>query len=568
MNGLFPKRQARRGHTLLEMMLSLVLLSIVMASVTSAMLFAASANPDEDSPEVTIADDSRVLSRIAEDLSLARYVIEQTDKAVTFVVGDRTGDGTPDRIRYAWSGTYGDPLTYQLNDETPTTLLENTAQFGLTYTSETVISTLPGTLERGDTEQLIASQNSILLHTGYFMNDTMAIGQRYTPALDAGVVAYEPSRLRLYAKRAGNSTGVIPVAIKDVQGDTPQGDAHVSATLYERGFGTYPNWGEVSFSSSVWLSASEEKIISIGPGTGIGNILVPRYHNTAGTPFSYSSDSGVTWLAGYGGSMLFELYAYPVTYGKALDISRSHLTQARITLQSVASSGRSPLKRMVRMMLAPATLESFAQTEFDADPTLADLDNNKAADWSHSTGKFPETSISDGVWTADGSLIFEPAGLSSAKVITVKARMRSNDTLGPTIYGPYTIDSGGDGLAIITQLRDDKEGGQELLIFNGYTATDPVLTIPDLPSGLVDVGLTVIPDEDYLCIAINHEPVATLKLDRVTDNGAWRQAIWLTSGGGVAEFESVYIKVGGSYEISASDTDGGGLITNLLNLLK
>ena len=87
------------GYSMLEMVLSTVVLSTVMVSVTSAVVFASSANPDEDSPEVTLATDSNALSRIAEDISMARYVLEQSTNRITFVVADRTGDDIPDRIQ-------------------------------------------------------------------------------------------------------------------------------------------------------------------------------------------------------------------------------------------------------------------------------------------------------------------------------------------------------------------------------------------------------------------------------------------------------------------------------------
>ncbi|MEM6928262.1 MAG: prepilin-type N-terminal cleavage/methylation domain-containing protein, partial [Myxococcota bacterium] len=86
-----------RGHTLVELVLSLTLLSIVMVSVGSAMIFAANAVPSADEPTVNKINDGAVLDRIAEDLSLAKYVIEDEPKAVTVVVADRTGDGLPDR---------------------------------------------------------------------------------------------------------------------------------------------------------------------------------------------------------------------------------------------------------------------------------------------------------------------------------------------------------------------------------------------------------------------------------------------------------------------------------------
>jgi len=236
-----------------------------------------------------------------------------------------------------------------------------------------------------------------------------------------------------------------------------------------------------------------------------------------------------------------------------------------LQLQSV-STDRSPLKRSVHMSLAPPKLDAFAETGFDADPTGMDLNADGSPDWTHSANSFSESSLNNGIWTADGQLIFKPDGLSAADVITVKARMRANDSLGPTIYGPYTINTDGEGLPLITQLRQDDEGGQELLIYNGFSLSDPVFTIPDLPSGLIDVTLTLLPDENYLSVSVNHEPVVALLLERVADTGTVKQEVWFTTSGGVAEFGSISVRVGGSYRAERYEDGTDGLL-DILDLL-
>lgn len=65
---------------------------------------------------------SEVLGELSADLALARSFSERTATAVTFDVPDRDGDLHPETIRYAWSGTAGDPLTYQYNGGTKFTI--------------------------------------------------------------------------------------------------------------------------------------------------------------------------------------------------------------------------------------------------------------------------------------------------------------------------------------------------------------------------------------------------------------------------------------------------------------
>lgn len=562
-----PSRARASAHTLLEMMLSLVLLSIVMASVTSAVIFASSANPKPDGREATLAKDSRVLSRIAEDLSVARYVLEQSAHAVTFVVSDRTGDGTPDRIRYAWSGTYGDALTYQLNDEDPVVLIDSHAIFDIAYTTETVSTVLP-------VATVIGEESVLDSYTSVFGSDDKVktnrwLGQVVSPGLSSGAIGFIPTQLDIYAGWDNPNTGETLIQLRERTGATPGSTAYGQGILREVDMSGATYWETIPLSGTSPVAKNQDLAITIEYYAGSHDVLQVRKVLGA-TGFLSTDDAGASWSASLLEGMPYRVYGREIIADrKQHTVSRMRLTRINLSLQSVASGGRSPLKRVVRMMLAPPKLDAFAETEFDVDPTRMDLNNDKTPDWSHSSGSFPAGSISGGTWTADGTLIFEPTGLSSADVITLTARMRGNDTMGPTIYGPYTINSSGDGLPVITQLRTDGQGGQELVIYNGFSLSDPYITISDLPSGLVDIGLTLIPDEDYLLIEVNHEPKAAVILERVNDPGTVDQAVWLKSSGGVAAFGSAYIKVGGGYTTQTREEgeEDGGLIGDVLDLL-
>lgn len=565
-----------RGHTLLEVMLSLVLLSLVMASVTSAVIFASSANPDPDGREATLAQDSRVLNRIAEDLSLARYILEQSDHAVAFVVSDRTGDGTPDRIRYAWSGTYGDALTYQLNDEDPVGLIDGVAAFGLDYTVTTDAEVMPVAVMLRD-ETTLDAYTTVDSGSTEKVRDGEWQGQMLTTSLREDAIGFIPTRVQMYGHSKVPDDGTARIDLVDRGSSAPGSVVYASHIIDERLLSDDAGWNNFDFTGASRVPAGTDLALTFKYLTGSNEAIELSVQSSGllgllGLGGGYGgylwSNDGQNWSLNNGKSLVYRLLGKEIVADtQQHTITRSRLTRINLSLQGLASGGRAPLKRAVRMMLAPPKLDAFAETQFDTDPTVADLDGDKTPDWSHSSGSFPAGSISGGIWTADGTLIFEPAGLSAAEVITLTARMRANDTLGPTIYGPYTINSSGEGLPVITQLRTDGQGGQELVVYNGFSRSDPYFTIPGLPSGLVDVGLTLIPDEDYLLIEVNHQPQAALILERVTDPGTVDQAVWLSSSGGVAAFGSAYIKAGGSYTTQTRDEEDGGLIGDVLDLL-
>lgn len=562
------------GHTLLEMMLSLVLLSIVMASVGSAVMFASQAIPDEESPVGSLLSDSSVLSRIAEDLALAQYIIEKTDRAITVVVPDRTGDNIPDRIRYAWSGTYGEPLFFQLNDEAASIVIQSVATFSLVYTTSVESSLMPTATYFAD-ESVIDSYTTLGSGSDRAVSKDASYGQIVTPRLSAASIGFRPTRVSLYASNKTPTDGQFLLELRDRLGAIPGNVVYATDTLSERTLPDAKAWNSFTMSHTTTVKRDQDIALVFEHVSGENEAILIGEDSVSGGLLGLGSGNGgqlhggvdeTDWVVDDGKTFLYQVFGrelLPDT--EQYTTTQQHVTMTSVSLQRVATD-RSVLSRNVQMLLAPSLLTAFATADFDADPTAMDLDANGRAEWVHSSGSFSNESINQGIWTSSGKLAFQPDGLSNADVISVSARMRSNDTLGPTIYGPYTFNLAGELLPIITQLRVDDENGQELVIYNDTTMSTPFAVIQGLPGGLIDVRLVVIPDEDYLMIEINHEPRVAFLLDRMADPGTVTQSITFGSAGGSAAFSSISIRVGGSSS-SADRSDIDGLIPNLLDVL-
>ena len=113
--------------------------SIVLAGLASALLVANSAI-DPGLPSSVQANVSSVTQRIRGDLQFSTGFTERTSRTLTMTVPDRTGDGIPDTIRYAWSGNSGDPLTVSLNEQAAETLLADAQTFDLSFLTRTVVA--------------------------------------------------------------------------------------------------------------------------------------------------------------------------------------------------------------------------------------------------------------------------------------------------------------------------------------------------------------------------------------------------------------------------------------------
>jgi hypothetical protein len=119
----------RSGHTLVELLMAMVGAGVLMVGLSSTMFIALAATDTSNAPTAAILEGHAALSDLLSDLEFALSLSETTANAVTFTVPDRDGDSNPETIRYAWSGTPGDPLTIQYNGGIVATLADNVHVF-------------------------------------------------------------------------------------------------------------------------------------------------------------------------------------------------------------------------------------------------------------------------------------------------------------------------------------------------------------------------------------------------------------------------------------------------------
>lgn len=129
MRTLPPRSTSRAGYTLAELVVALLGASVLMVGLSSTLFIALQASDTSTTPTTATIDGNEALSELLSDMEFALSFSEQTATAITFSVPDRDGDSNPETIRYAWSGTPGDPLTRQYNGGTVATLVDNVHDF-------------------------------------------------------------------------------------------------------------------------------------------------------------------------------------------------------------------------------------------------------------------------------------------------------------------------------------------------------------------------------------------------------------------------------------------------------
>ena len=105
--------------------------------------------PSSTSPTYAAILGYEAVGQMSTELAGALHITERTATAITFTVADRNGDGSPERIRYAWSGVVGAPLTRQYNGGGVVDVLADVQTFELGYDLKSVTEQYPGPVVEG-----------------------------------------------------------------------------------------------------------------------------------------------------------------------------------------------------------------------------------------------------------------------------------------------------------------------------------------------------------------------------------------------------------------------------------
>lgn len=128
--------------------MSVAITSVLTAGLASSLYIAAQSLDvaDDELHQTRVAH--RVLATLHRDAQSATAFSELTATSVTMSVPDRNGDSVPETIRYGWSGTAGDPLTYQYNSGSVQDVAIDVQAFSLSYLSRFIegVSLLPRVL--------------------------------------------------------------------------------------------------------------------------------------------------------------------------------------------------------------------------------------------------------------------------------------------------------------------------------------------------------------------------------------------------------------------------------------
>lgn len=525
------------------MTLSLSVLAVAFAAVGSVFVLASKAMPLPGSAEAASVRQSAALSRMAEDLQCAKHITEASAYAVTLVLDDRTGDGSPERYRYAWAEKPGSPLTLSINGSKPVTIAEDVQQFALSLTSSEELDRVPAGTYTSDEVLLFGHTSAAVSATRDMTNKTHGIGQVFTPALPSWAGWYNVTRARVRARQSGDAVGLSFVRVYDTSAGLPVGEALAEAEMEESALGTAYAWVDFAYTSPAAIRA----------GTAMALTIERKYDSVSGS-VEYDaggSDGLVTWdsntdpwVGTAGQGMLAEVYGTYSVATPGVELTRATYIAAEVTLQVGAAAAQT---LSVKLWARPGLDTAAWSATFDASPVETDLDGG-GPDW-QGKNSGGDGAFVGGRWSIDGEFETAPVHRFDQPVL-VRATMGADSASRRGAALQINADLGaGGGVALTVKAGTDADGQHWVRVYDKVPLGDARIELQGLPGHLPVIRLLIAPEDDAVGLIVNGRPSGSFLYTPGSSRGLAGRVTLSGSSGGV--FDEVSVHVGGTAVVTA-----------------
>lgn len=328
----------RRAYTLIELVLAMASTSILLLGVSSAIIVASRAAYDPTQPQAALARSRSVAQQIADELAQATSVPTRTATAVEFTVADRDSDGSPDTIRYDWSGTIGDGIYRSFNGESAL-FAPGIASLAITYDTVTESANVKGVSTQGP-EQLLysfedATQSSIAITTTSWLAQTIA------PVLPSDATAWSITRVSFQAKQDGAATGTLIIKLRSSLAVLTSLLGGAGTTVNESALPLNYDWVTIPVSNITGLGPTDSVSISIETTSLLSSSGKVQYcDGCEGHPIAarwYSSNAGASWSLYVDGALNLKVYG-TITRPARDPSTLTRLVSARVAVTSYKAS--------------------------------------------------------------------------------------------------------------------------------------------------------------------------------------------------------------------------------------
>jgi prepilin-type N-terminal cleavage/methylation domain-containing protein len=366
---------SRLGFSLMELVVSMAVISVLLVSLGSAIVVTSRAMPAPSSPGGG-AEFKRAaaLDQMCAELRCATAFTEIGATSVAFSVPDRDKDATEEKIRYAWTGVSGAPLTREYNGGAKVAVADDLASFALAYLKDKHTTSTTGTTTWDSGEVQLAAfsawsgitptQSTTALSTTTWAAEAFTINLVTLPA-DTTKLAITRVSLRMRKPAGGTqgaTIGIYPpsAAGASTPGASPYGTPY---SIPAANMATVLGWVDATFTDVVFGDYKTQDFVIVVKGIGAGSATI-QYLNSALAPldspvYRYTTNSGSSWLPAL---LLNQSDAPFVVYGSYQREIQTTTSADTYTLNSVTISMRGAGSRAARLDAAVAALNQPSVT--------------------------------------------------------------------------------------------------------------------------------------------------------------------------------------------------------------
>lgn len=534
-----PVRQhPRRGMTLLELMVNVSIAGIIVAGIQASIFVALKSLPNANGSAQSSIQSSKIIDQLATELESAIYITEHTATTLGFTLPDRTGDGIPERVRYAWSGVAGGALTRQYNGGTAVTLAAGVNQFTLTPNYTSVAENYTGLAGEDSVESLLIDYSTGTSTGNKNVTSSTSIGQYFTMTLPANAYAWRPTRVQFMAKKS-SSPAVTQVQMRTANGNlTPTSTILEQYTLADTALSTAYAFQSVSFNALSPISAGGGICLVLARQSGTTS-LVAQDNSGAGELSGLSF-----WTYSSSKSLNCQLFGKLSRSGMPKSFNSNYLTSMGIGLQ--ISSTSSILQTTGVALNHPELLSGKWELKFDQSPTTVDINGDATPDWTvRGGGTFNPSTLVNGIWTTSGTSLDTAPGNDFATTTVIDVRLQ-NTTIGGNgaTLTMNALRSGATCAPVLVALKLQSDGTQTLTVSKktNDATTQTLLNVTGLANRAVDLHLIIDPVAMAVCVKANGVERGTFAISRFASSDTSR-SVTLGASGSTAQFSYACIRV-------------------------
>jgi hypothetical protein len=527
----------------MELIAAMVCSGVLLAGLGSVMLIGRQVAYSPSAASVR-TETANVVSHLADELQYATLLIGQSTRSLEFVIADRDGDGRAEKIRYAWSGTSGDPLIKIVNGGTPKTVLEAVEEFNASYVlkAETMtLRTTSDTTERelfGDSNSPSGSERDINT-TGYSAQQLNAAALSNVPA---NAICWNATRVEFLCRDNSGADETLLLQLRSTGGayDGPTSEVLGQVSIPEP---ESLNRHGAPFANPVRGLALHRRymLVLAGAGSDAAKLI---YNNSAPSGVFESNDGGATWQYMDTRQVYYRVLGTYTLPGMSHNLTRNFVSHVQLALQSGGQS-HARIDTSVPLVNLPEQLSAYWRTDFDRDPTSIDSNGDEFTDWAMAAGaSFDSANLIGGVWHAIGALETRPLNdFTKTTIIEVRCRNTSVGGNGAVLHISADRQSGLHApLTAIVKLQGDNTQTLTLLGKTSDSSSVTLISYPRLSNDFVKFRLTIVPHLDLVNVHINDEDRGTYAYPVYAPSTSDRY-VTLYADASLAEFDYADVRV-------------------------